>query len=128
MAHNGDVKELILAGLVCYTLEASLSGEPTLAAKWVSTRTLRFGETGTGHAVRQSLGVDKSKVPAGFEGSWRIEYYEPDGKLAVTAFLLEIEKKDQVCLLFQRHKSVSSRRVLLIGHSLVDLLWEMGEP
>ncbi|KAM5374736.1 hypothetical protein ACJZ2D_006380 [Fusarium nematophilum] len=89
--------DLNLDGVVRYTLVRDSSGQSIIDAKWVSTRIIGSGQTGTGRAVRRRSGGDSiHKVLDGFEGDWNIEYFGPDGQLAVTPFLLTLSKNDQV--------------------------------
>lgn len=88
--------DLVLEGVVRYTLDQDSSGKPIIDAKWVSTRIVSSGQTGTGRAVCRPSGVGINTVETGFEGDWTIEYFGPDGQLAVTAFVLNLIKKDQV--------------------------------
>ena len=61
----------------------------------------RFSEPGMGKSTRIHEGVASVK---GWEGTWEISYFELDGKLAVTPFILRLEKNVKVLLVlvFQR--------------------------
>ncbi|KIW82939.1 hypothetical protein Z517_02182 [Fonsecaea pedrosoi CBS 271.37] len=100
MASNGDLIELKLDGVVRYTLRTTDTGDTIIDAKWISTRTLATGQTGTGRAVRRKTTTttpeESSSGKSGFEGAWTIEYYGPDGNLAVTPFLLDLVKKGEI--------------------------------
>jgi hypothetical protein len=96
MASCAVKNELALDGVVSYILKHNSSGHPFIEPKWVSTRNVSTNRTGTGRAVRQVSGNDINKPKIGFEGDWIIEYVEPDGQLAVTAFFLNLQKNDQV--------------------------------
>lgn len=99
MSSDASKINLVLDGVVRYTIEATGGGETALKAKWVSTRILGTGQPGTGHAVRRKS-TDKERLSeSGFAGSWTIKYYGPDGNLQVTPFLLDLEKTGDVCSL-----------------------------
>lgn len=90
--------QLVLDGVVRYLLQTTETGEDVLKAKWVSTRIVASGQPSTGHATRrESTSNAPIPSPSGYTGAWTIEYYGPDGNLAVTPFLLDIEKKGDVC-------------------------------
>ena len=82
---------LDLQGVVRYTLISPNE----IQAKWMSSRMIdRFSEPGIGHAQRI---VEQDSTDAGsWPGVWEISYFEPNGKLAVTPFILKLEKKEQV--------------------------------
>ena len=86
---------LELQGVVRYTL----TSPNEISAKWMSSRMLdRFSEPGIGKAKRiEGQGNADAKEWAGV---WEISYFEPDGKLAVTPFILKLERKEKVSLLF----------------------------
>lgn len=86
----------VLNGVVRYRLTRDETGQAVIDAKWVSSRIANSGQTGTGHAVRQAPSTSVDKCEAGFEGEWTIEYFGPDGQLAVTPFLLKLTKNGQV--------------------------------
>ena len=54
----------------------------------------RFSEPGIGKAKR--IGSDETTSAKGWEGDWEISYFEPDGKLAVTPFILRLDQKGEV--------------------------------
>lgn len=56
----------------------------------------RFSEPGIGHAKR--IVKQDSTDAESWPGVWGISYFEPDGKLAVTSFILKLERKEQVDL------------------------------
>lgn len=90
--------QLVLDGVVRYSLQTTGTGEDVLKAKWVSTRIVASGQAGTGHATRRESASNASNPSAsGFSGAWTIEYHGPDGNLAVTPFLLDIKKTGDVC-------------------------------
>ncbi|OQV06043.1 hypothetical protein CLAIMM_10681 [Cladophialophora immunda] len=97
MTSGTDALELSLDGVVRYTLEDTDTGEAVLIAKWVSTRIFTSGKTGTGRAVRRKrTGPGAPDATSDFVGAWTIEYYGPDGKLAVTPFLLDLEREGEI--------------------------------
>lgn len=97
MSSNVTKDELNLDGVVTYTLVRDSSGQSIMDAKWVSTRTVGSGQIGTGSAVRRRSGGDSIRKDIdGFEGDWNIEYFGPDGQLAVTPFHLTLSKNNQV--------------------------------
>ncbi|KAF4342136.1 hypothetical protein FBEOM_3938 [Fusarium beomiforme] len=97
MASTNDKEELsVLHGVVRYRLARDSNGQTTIGAKWVSTRIANAGQTGTGHTVRQITSPSNDMSEAGFEGDWAIEYFGPDGQLAVTPFLLKLTKNGEV--------------------------------
>ncbi len=82
---------LVLQGVVRYTLKSS----DEIEAKWMSSRMVdRFSEPGLGKATR--IQSEDSEGMSGWEGVWEISYFEPDGKLAVTPFILKLSKKGEV--------------------------------
>lgn len=93
-------KELVLDGVVTYALGSDNSGRAIMDARWVSSRTVSTNQTGTGRAIRKGSdhdndGAVKEHTPS-FEGDWHIEYFGPEGQLAVTPFLLRLKKNNQV--------------------------------
>ena len=84
---------LDLQGVVRYTLVSPNE----IKAKWMSSRMVdRFSEPGVGHAER--IVEQDSTYAESWPGVWEISYFEPDGKLAVTPFILKLERKEQVQL------------------------------
>ncbi|CZR48983.1 uncharacterized protein FPRO_12423 [Fusarium proliferatum ET1] len=93
-------KELVLDGVVTYILGRDKSGRAIIDARWVSSRTTSTNQTGTGRAIRRGADHEnddavKESAPS-FEGDWRIQYFGPDGQLAVTPFLLNLKKNNQI--------------------------------
>ncbi|KLO78963.1 uncharacterized protein LW93_4286 [Fusarium fujikuroi] len=99
-SHSVIEKELVLDGVVTYALGSDNSGRAIMDARWVSSRTVSTNQTGTGRAIRKGSdhdndGAAKEHTPS-FEGDWHIEYFGPEGQLAVTPFLLRLKKNNQI--------------------------------
>lgn len=92
---------LTLQGIVRYTIPSPNN----IDAKWLSTRlTPHFKQPGIGKAARLDPVTLKETTNAnadetaheGFKGTWKIIYFEPDGKMAVTPFVLRLEKRGEI--------------------------------
>ena len=90
-----------LQGVVRYTLPSANH----IDAKWLSTWTTpHFEQAGIGKAARLNPVTLKETTNAnaddtaneGFKGTWKIFYYEPDGKMARTPFVLRLEKRGEI--------------------------------
>lgn len=118
---------LVLDGVVRYSIETTDVGETVLKAKWVSSRILGTEQTGTGHAIRRKSSSKGPLTESGFVGAWTIEYFGPDGELAVTPFLLDIEKTSDVCPLHLWPLPMNgSESENLLRVCFPDLSWQMG--
>lgn len=105
--HRPDTKamnptpNLVLQGVVRYVL----ASPNNINAKWLSTRLVeRFSSGGIGKAARLDPTTLKEVTnenageyeSTGFTGTWKIVYYEPDGQIAVTPFVLRLQKKGDI--------------------------------
>lgn len=130
---SGIEKELVLDGVVTYILGRDKSGRAIIDARWVSSRTTSTNQTGTGRAIRRGADHDnddavKESAPS-FEGDWRIEYFGPDGQLAVTPFLLNLKKNNQVRGIELAPESISDS-VCAIALQIYHGTWSLpnGDP
>lgn len=92
---------LVLQGVVRYVM----ASPNNLNAKWLSTRLVeRFSSNGIGKAVRLDSTTLKEVTndnagdyeSVGFAGTWKIVYYEPDGQVAVTPFILRLQSRGYI--------------------------------